>query len=81
MGSEYFLFLLQTSENTAMTMRTINMASRKPAPTPVAIPNVAAGKLSSVIIMDVLRKGVVVVGDNLALSVMVTKGRETDDIC
>ena len=39
---------LQTSRNTAMTMRTIDMASRKPAPTPVAIPTVVAGKLSSV---------------------------------
>ena len=32
-------------------------------------------------ITDVLRKSVVVVGDNVALSVLVTKGRETDDIC
>jgi len=52
-GSEYFLFFSPVYRNTAMTMRTINMASRNPAPTPVAIPT---GKLSSVLLMNQLLK-------------------------
>jgi len=32
-------------------------------------------------ITDVLRTSVIVVGDNLALAVTVTKGRETEDTC